>query len=78
MSKYENVELDSVGLDRVDCVCFLFLLFSLLFECSLLDNSVGEVGCREGPIMAFSDKFKIDVRGVGGHGANPQGPLFDI
>eukprot|EP00604_Paraphysomonas_vestita_P004110 CAMPEP_0174823842 /NCGR_PEP_ID=MMETSP1107-20130205/28087_1 /TAXON_ID=36770 /ORGANISM="Paraphysomonas vestita, Strain GFlagA" /LENGTH=307 /DNA_ID=CAMNT_0016048097 /DNA_START=299 /DNA_END=1219 /DNA_ORIENTATION=- len=38
-------------------------------------NALGEVGCREGPIMAFSDKFQIDVKGVGGHGANPQGTV---
>jgi metal-dependent amidase/aminoacylase/carboxypeptidase family protein len=25
--------------------------------------------------MAFSDKFSIDVKGVGGHGAHPQGTV---
>jgi hypothetical protein len=28
--------------------------------------------------MAFSDKFRIDVKGVGGHGAHPQGTVDAI
>ncbi|WP_027338810.1 M20 metallopeptidase family protein [Halonatronum saccharophilum] len=32
---------------------------------------VGSVGIKEGPIMAATDKFKIEVRGEGGHGAAP-------
>lgn len=32
-------------------------------------SALGEVGCSHGPIMAASDKFEIQVRGKGGHGA---------
>lgn len=32
---------------------------------------VGTVGIKEGPIMAATDKFKITVKGEGGHGAAP-------
>jgi len=39
---------------------------------------VGEVGVKEGPIMAAADKFNIKVRGVGGHGAAPQGTVDSI
>jgi acetylornithine deacetylase/succinyl-diaminopimelate desuccinylase-like protein len=42
------------------------------------DNALGEIGCREGPMMAFSDKFRIDVKGIGGHGAHPQGTVDAI
>lgn len=38
-------------------------------------NALGEVGCKDGPVMAFSDKFHIDVRGQGGHGAHPHGTV---
>ena len=38
----------------------------------------GEVGVKEGPIMAAADKFNIKVRGVGGHGAAPQGTVDSI
>jgi len=38
----------------------------------------GEVGVKEGPIMAAADKFSIKVRGVGGHGAAPQGTVDSI
>lgn len=31
-------------------------------------NALGEVGCTNGPIMAASDTFEIEVRGQGGHG----------
>jgi amidohydrolase len=34
-------------------------------------DPVGCVGCRDGPVMAASDRFDIDVRGKGGHGAAP-------
>ena len=34
-------------------------------------NPVGVVACSHGPVMAASDKFEIDVRGKGGHGAAP-------
>lgn len=27
----------------------------------------GDILCSEGPVMAASDKFEIDVQGVGGH-----------
>lgn len=33
---------------------------------------LGEVLCQEGPVMAASDKFEIEVHGKGGHGAAPQ------
>lgn len=39
---------------------------------------VGRVGCQDGPVMAASDKFTINVRGKGGHGANPQGTVDAI
>jgi len=35
-------------------------------------SPLGWVGCQEGPIMAASDKFTINVKGRGGHGAAPQ------
>jgi amidohydrolase len=34
-------------------------------------NRLGEVMCSNGPVMAASDKFIIDVKGSGGHGAVP-------
>ncbi|KAL3822597.1 hypothetical protein ACHAXA_006382 [Cyclostephanos tholiformis] len=34
-------------------------------------NPLGTISATEGPIMAASDKFVIDVRGAGGHGAAP-------
>jgi len=33
---------------------------------------LGEIMCSEGPVMAASDKFEINVYGKGGHGAAPQ------
>ncbi|MEE3149478.1 MAG: amidohydrolase, partial [Candidatus Neomarinimicrobiota bacterium] len=33
----------------------------------------GEVGIKEGPTMAAADEFAITIKGVGGHGATPQG-----
>lgn len=41
-------------------------------------DPVGTIGCREGPIMAASDRFKITVKGKGGHGAMPQGTVDAI
>jgi amidohydrolase len=38
----------------------------------------GEVGVKDGPIMAAADKFNIKVKGVGGHGAAPQGTVDSI
>ncbi len=35
----------------------------------------GEVGVKPGPILAAADKFIINVKGVGGHGAAPQGTV---
>ena len=31
-------------------------------------GNLGEIGCTDGPIMAASDTFNIEVRGKGGHG----------
>ena len=39
---------------------------------------VGGVECSEGPVMAASDRFEIDVRGKGGHGAMPEGTVDAI
>jgi amidohydrolase len=39
---------------------------------------VGEVGVKEGPIMAAADKFDIRIKGIGGHGAAPQGTVDSI
>lgn len=36
-------------------------------------GETGRVLVRDGPLMAASDKFDIEVRGKGGHGAVPQG-----
>lgn len=33
---------------------------------------VGQVGVREGPVMASTDRIRIDIQGQGGHGAMPQ------
>ena len=41
-------------------------------------EALGTIGCKEGPIMAASDKFSIDVLGKGGHGAAPQGTVDAI
>lgn len=38
----------------------------------------GTVGVKPGPIMAASDKFIIDIQGIGGHGACPQGTVDPI
>ena len=38
----------------------------------------GTVGVKPGPIMAASDKFIIDIEGIGGHGACPQGTVDPI
>ena len=32
---------------------------------------LGEINCQLGPVMAASDRFRIAVRGKGGHGAGP-------
>ena len=36
-------------------------------------GAVGEVMAKDGPLMAASDMFEIEVVGTGGHGAVPQG-----
>ena len=39
---------------------------------------LGEIGVKDGPIMAAADMFDIIVRGKGGHGATPQGTIDAI
>lgn len=39
---------------------------------------LGVVATRHGPIMAASDRFEIEVKGSGGHGAAPQGTVDSI
>ncbi len=41
-------------------------------------DNLGCIGCKDGPIMAASDKFEINVYGKGGHGAAPQGTVDAI
>ena len=36
---------------------------------------VGEVGITDGPVLAAADMFKINIKGIGGHGAAPQGTV---
>lgn len=36
---------------------------------------LGEVGVRPGPILAAADIFEVQLTGVGGHGATPQGTI---
>ena len=38
-------------------------------------QKVGEVGVKDGPIMAAADMFEIEVIGKGGHGATPHGTV---
>ena len=35
----------------------------------------GTIGLKPGPVMAAADKFTITIKGVGGHGATPQGTI---
>ncbi len=35
----------------------------------------GTVGIKSGPVMAAADLFTITIRGIGGHGATPQGTV---
>ena len=35
-------------------------------------EKLGYIACSDGPIMAAGDRFKITVKGKGGHGAMPQ------
>ena len=39
---------------------------------------VGEIGVKNGPIMATADMFDIIIKGKGGHGATPQGTVDAI
>ena len=36
-------------------------------------QKIGTIGVKSGPMMAAADLFEIKIRGVGGHGASPQG-----
>ena len=36
---------------------------------------VGEVGITDGPVLAAADMFEINLKGIGGHGAAPQGTV---
>lgn len=45
---------------------------------SCTDAALGNICCAEGPVMAACDKFTINVRGKGGHGAVPQGTVDAI
>ena len=35
----------------------------------------GTIGIKTGPVMAAADMFTIDIKGIGGHGATPQGTV---
>ena len=39
---------------------------------------LGTIQCSEGPVMAASDKFIVNVQGKGGHGAVPEGTVDAI
>ena len=41
-------------------------------------QKIGEVGVKSGPVMAAADMFYIDIEGIGGHGAAPQGTVDSI
>lgn len=41
-------------------------------------GAMGIIECQGGPVMAASDRFDIDVKGKGGHGAAPQGTVDAI
>ena len=56
-------------LDKVDEIYGLHLWNYQLY---------GEVGIKDGPVMASADLFDIEVSGKGGHGATPQGTIDDI
>ena len=38
-------------------------------------QSFGVIGIQAGPVLAAADRFKIHVKGIGGHGATPQGTV---
>ena len=56
-------------LDKVDEIYGLHLWNYQLY---------GEVGLKEGPVMASAELFDIEVSGKGGHGATPQGTVDAI
>ena len=56
-------------LDKVDEIYGLHLWNYQLY---------GEVGIKDGPVMASADLFDIEVSGKGGHGATPQGTVDAI
>ncbi len=39
---------------------------------------LGEIGIKEGPVLAAADEFDIIIEGKGGHGAAPQGTIDAI
>ena len=39
---------------------------------------VGEVGVKDGPVLAAADMFDIKIKGIGGHGAAPQGTVDSV
>ena len=39
---------------------------------------LGEIGVKKGPVMAAADMFDIKIKGIGGHGAAPQGTIDSI
>ena len=39
---------------------------------------LGEVGVKDGPVLAAADMFDIKIKGIGGHGAAPQGTVDSI
>ena len=39
---------------------------------------LGEIGIKEGPVLAAADEFDIIIEGKGGHGAAPQGTIDSI
>ena len=41
-------------------------------------QKVGEIGVKDGPIMAAADIFEIQITGKGGHGATPHGTVDAI
>ena len=38
----------------------------------------GTIGIQSGPVMAAADMFEIEIKGIGGHGAAPQGTIDTI
>jgi amidohydrolase len=38
-------------------------------------QKVGEIGVKDGPILAAADMFEINITGKGGHGATPHGTV---